>query len=259
MGWTLGYANKTGKHSETTSYSGATLPAPFATSGGNTSTTGTVTTDISAERTLVTDQAAKKRISKINALGQLTDVWEVTASDGSTVSVTFPGTPGTGIAYGYQTSYTYDPLGNLAGVSQGSQTRTFAYNNLSRLTSATNPESGTISYGYDNNGNLTGKSQLCSGTDKVVNTAYTYDALNRVLQRSYTTPNGAPTNYQTTPTVDYTYDGQSHAKGKLTKVVRRFRRPNILRSICWGALPRISRPPTLTITLRPTPIICAAL
>ena len=220
MGWSRSYSTKTGLHGEATTFSGAALPAPW---GSNSASTGTVTTDSDTDRTLVTDQAGKKRISRTNVLGQLSDVWEVTPSDGSTVSVTFPGSAGTGVSAGYQTSYVYDTLGNLTTVNQGSQTRSFAYSSLSRLTSATNPElgstptNGTISYGYDSNGNLTAKSQLRSGTANVL-TSYTYDALNRVLQRSYSTPNGTPTNYQATPTVDYTYDGQLHAKGKLTKV-----------------------------------------
>jgi YD repeat-containing protein len=39
-------------------------------------------------------------------------------------------------------------------VNQGSQTRTFVYDSLKRLSSATNPQSGTVSYDYDGNGNL---------------------------------------------------------------------------------------------------------
>lgn len=42
-------------------------------------------------------------------------------------------------------------------MNQGVQTRNFAYNSLSRLVSAQNPESGTIQYSYDANGNLTQK------------------------------------------------------------------------------------------------------
>ena len=53
------------------------------------------------------------------------------------------------------TSYSYSALDNLTRVTQGAQTRTFAYDSLSRLTSASNPESGTVAYTYDNNGNLT--------------------------------------------------------------------------------------------------------
>ena len=36
----------------------------------------------------------------------------------------------------------------------GLRQRTFVYNSLSQLTSATNPESGTISYTYDSDGNV---------------------------------------------------------------------------------------------------------
>ena len=169
-------------------------------------------------RTLITDQAGKKRISKTNAVGQLTDVWEVTASDPATVSVTFPGSNGTGISHGYQTTYSYDTLGNLAVTSQAipgqsTQTRTFTYNSLSKLLSASNPESGTVSYLYDNNGNVTQKSQPRSGSVTVA-TAYTYDALNRLTQKSYSGESG-----YTTPTVTYTYDAVLNAKGLLNKVV----------------------------------------
>lgn len=93
-------------------------------------------------------------------------------------------------------------------MNQGVQTRTFAYNSLSRLVSAQNPESGTIQYSYDANGNLTQKTDA-----RGVATAYTYDALNRVLTRTYTGETG-----HTTPNVSYFYDNLPNAKGKLTKV-----------------------------------------
>lgn len=70
------------------------------------------------------------------------------------------------------TSYAYDTLNNLTTVTQGAQTRTFTYSSLSRLLSATNPESGTINYGYDSNGNLTSKTDARS-----IITTYTYDQL----------------------------------------------------------------------------------
>src|SRR5690606_4124080 len=128
---------------------------------------------IDAHRTLVTDQAGKSRISNTNALGQLKEVWEIlTASEPGSESVVFPGTT---IAHGFKTTYDYDILSNLKTVSQGVQTRTFSYSSLSRLPSATNPESGTISYSYDLNGNLTQKDDA-----RGVRTSYVYDALNRV-------------------------------------------------------------------------------
>jgi YD repeat-containing protein len=112
------------------------------------------------------------------------------------------------------TKYEYNGLGSLRKVIQGEQTRTFVYDSLNRLRWAINPESGTTTYQYDNNSNLTAKTDA-----RGVSTHYTYDRLNRVIRRSYSGENG----YQT-PQVDYFYDGvgvsstSPFAKGKLTKI-----------------------------------------
>ena len=131
------------------------------------------------------------------------------------------------------TSYAYDTLNDLTLVCQGAalvsglcpsgtQSRTFVYDSLARLKSATNPESGTTSYTYDYNGNLTYK------TDSNVNaTTLAYDALNRITSKIYT----YSSNYST-PTVHYCYDGvtQSYCNnpptgaanylvGRLTQVI----------------------------------------
>jgi hypothetical protein len=74
MGWTLSTAWSSGIRSEVQTFAGAGLPTAFG--GSNTSSTGIVRTNRDADRILVTDQAGKQRISKTNALGQLTDVWE---------------------------------------------------------------------------------------------------------------------------------------------------------------------------------------
>ncbi len=198
MGWTLSKSINTGKHSETETFSGVNLPAPWGT---NTNSTGKVQTDIDGERTLVTDQTGKQRISKTNALGQLLNVWEVKESDADTEAIAF----GNLSLNGLKTSYQYDTLNNLVTVNQGVQTRSFAYNSLSRLKSANNPESGLISYKYDENGNLTSKTDARS-----ITTTYVYDVLNRVKNRNYSD--------NTTPNVAYTYDNGTNAKGKLTKV-----------------------------------------
>src|SRR5690606_36291277 len=100
--------------------------------------------------------------------------------------------------------YSYDTLNNLTTVTQGVQTRPFTYDALSRLESATNPESGTINYSYDSNGNLTQKTDARS-----ITTTYTYDALNRVVTRNYS---------DSTPDVSYFYDNLTNAKSKLIKV-----------------------------------------
>ena len=203
MGWMLSTAWTNGLRSEVQTFAGASLPAPWGTNSG---TTGIVRTDIDANRTLVTDQAGKQRISKTNSLGHLTNVWEIRSSDASTVSVTFPGT---GISHGYQTSYEYDVLNNLLHVDQGVQDREFTYSSLSRLLSAENPESGVIEYEYDNNGNLVEKTDA-----RGILTSYVYDHLNRVTDRTYANePSGSET-----ADVEYTYGTASPKVGKLTKV-----------------------------------------
>jgi YD repeat-containing protein len=46
---------------------------------------------------------------------------------------------------------------NRPGPTANWRTRTFGYNSLSQLLTASNPESGTISYTYDNDGVVTSK------------------------------------------------------------------------------------------------------
>jgi YD repeat-containing protein len=71
---------------------------------------------------------------------------------------------------------------------------------LGRLKTATNPETGLISYEYDNNGNLIQKTQA----DNVVS-HWEYDALNRPTRLWYTGESG-----YTTPQVRYCYDGLTY-------------------------------------------------
>jgi len=138
----------------------------------------------------VVDQAGKDRQSRTDALGRLIEVIE---------------DPGAG-GLNYQTTYGYDVLDDLLSVSQGAQSRSFVYDSLKRLTSATNPESGTTTYQYDAAGNLTQRTDA-----RGVVTTHSYDALNRATSRSYS---------NATPSVTYTYDGAgvAYAKGKLTSM-----------------------------------------
>jgi RHS repeat-associated protein len=97
------------------------------------------------------------------------------------------------------TFYQYDAINNLIRVDQKNgdsnsadwRTRLFAYDSLSRLQQATNPESGTICYGtyagstcqlngYDPNGNLIYKTDA-----RGITTTFAYDAFNRLTQKSY--------------------------------------------------------------------------
>ncbi|HLJ85999.1 MAG TPA: RHS repeat-associated core domain-containing protein [Candidatus Angelobacter sp.] len=166
-----------------------------------------VTSAYSDNCTTVTDEAGKARKSCSDGLGRLTSVFE----------------DPTGL--NYETDYQYDVLGNLLRVDQkGSspsdstqwRTRLFTYDSLSRLLTASNPESGTISYQYDANGNMKQKiapapNQTGSAT---VTTTYAYDVLNRITSKTYADG--------TTPSAYFAYDGpgwwsdvQSNVVGRL--------------------------------------------
>ncbi|WP_213803761.1 hypothetical protein [Granulicella sp. dw_53] len=92
---------------------------------------------------------------------------------------------------GAATTYSYDALDDLRCADQwdvgqvglpcsSSRYRQFVYDSLSRLTSAHNPETGTIVNGYDGNGNLSVKTDA-----RGITQLYRYDALNRLLSKTY--------------------------------------------------------------------------
>ncbi|MBK9529328.1 MAG: RHS repeat-associated core domain-containing protein [Acidobacteria bacterium] len=190
LDWTTNTFDTAGRPWKVTTPDGAVVETLYglATSG---SQIGSVVT--------VKDQALKERRSVTNALGQLIRVDEPTTAGLGAIDT--PNQP---------TYYVYDTLNNLTTVKQGGtfaspvQTRSFVYDSLARLKSATNPESGQIQYTYDNNGNLVTKTDARS-----ISTTYSYDNLNRITLRNYS---------ETTADVSYYYDNLSNAKGKLTKV-----------------------------------------
>jgi hypothetical protein len=158
----------------------------------------------------------KQRQLEYDALGRLTSVCEITSGAGS-------GTCGqTSAQIGYWTKYTYDAAGRLTGVAQNAQgtqqTRSYAFDFTGRLTSETNPESGTTSYVYDSDatcGNSSG--DLVKRSDAVGNvTCYAYDVLHRVTSISY--PSG--TYMSVTPMKVFYYDASHfnttyNTKGRL--------------------------------------------
>jgi RHS repeat-associated protein len=136
------------------------------------------------------------RISQTDALGRLTSVCEVSG----TTLIGSSGTPAAcGLAIGgtgFLTSYQYDPLDNLLQVNQpGITARTFVYDSLSRLTSSTNPESGTTAYSNDPNGNVITKTDA-----RGISTTFAYDPLNRVNSKTYS---------DGTPAASFFYDNAS--------------------------------------------------
>ena len=161
---------------------------------------------------LVTDQTGKVRRSLTDSLGRLARVDEPDVN-GSLGDVNSPAQP---------TSYSYDVMGNLRLVTQGTQQRFFMYDSLSRLLRARNPElavNGTlpaltdpitgngqwsIGYTYDNNGNLTQKIDA-----RGVMSSYGYDALNRNITVDYSDTTGI------NPDITRIYDSATNGKGRL--------------------------------------------
>ncbi len=203
---------------------------------GTTPDNAVMATSYSGATVTVTDQAGKQRRTMADALGRLLRVDEPDANN-SLGPASSPNQP---------TIYTYDAVGNLRTVTQGAQTRTFTYDGLSRLISATNPENGTSNYTYDNNGNLTQKSnaRLVAGTQTHVTVTYEYDALNRLKTRTYN-DGTAPSYTDRTPTVTYAYDSTSisHGKGRLASV------SSTVSTYTYGAYDAVGRPQSASETL----------
>ena len=118
--------------------------------------------------------AAGPYITKRDALGRVTSVVEPSVGSGADT-----------------TTYTYNVLDKLSGVTQGVQTRSFGYNAFGFLKSETNPENGTTSYTYGSQGDVLTKSvggksysftydpairQLAAKSGATTYHSFTYDA-----------------------------------------------------------------------------------
>jgi len=149
-----------------------------------------------------------------------------------------------------RTLYTYDTLGNFICVEQHGNAptgtgcpgtppgptdppiqpdpnnawrrRLFAYDSLSRLRWASNPESGVITSSYDADGYLLQKtSPLPNQTGSATQTiSYCYDSLHRVTGKAYSSQNCTNGQLPTgAAVVSYTYDSGANAKGHLTSLI----------------------------------------
>lgn len=171
----------------------------------NVSLTTSVSISYSGVYTTMTDQGGKVSRRKIDALGRLIRLDEPTSSGlGATTSPN------------QATSYDYDALDNLVHITQGAQHRYFKYDSLSRLIRERQVEQATNA-SYNLSDTLTGNSSWSRKIDynssglitssydaRGVQTTFSYDALNRITQVSYS---------DSTPTAHYYYDLQTLPSG----------------------------------------------
>ena len=142
-------------------------------------------TSYSANCETDTDETSKQRKSCTDGLGRVTSVVE----DPSGLD--------------YQTTYGYDALNDLTGVTQGSETRSYQFDSLGRMTQATTPESGTAYFTYDSDSTCgTSAGDLVKRVDaRGTRTCYAYDSIHRLTQTSYS---------DGTATANYYFDQTSY-------------------------------------------------
>jgi RHS repeat-associated protein len=240
----------------TVNIGGFTASAPYSTSGNNTAAlvvtalVGTGPTGLNRSGSPVHATANGSSISfTYNTVGATGNV-NLTASSSPDNSGLFPGGSfsgssalsggadaySSGLAHPYATTYTFNPIsnittisaeaGNVSGQPASGQPRSYTYDGLGRLITATTPESGTVTKYYTNSAGspcasdptLTCQIQDARGVVKNV----FYDGINRVtgIQYSSDRTNTSPDPANTAP-VTYQYDSggaAAFALGRLTKI-----------------------------------------
>ena len=200
-GWSVTLSDRMGRVCAVESFSGASTPAvgtctTAGTSHGGRSEMsydaglyGTAGAQVRGRRTtetvLGTPSQVRQRIS--DGLGRLIRVVEDPSGSN------------------YTTDYGYNAAGRLLSVAQGTRTRSFTYATTGWLLSASNPESGTLSYDYTAGGRLLwrldGRSvRTCMGTLVGSTCTASLDAAGRPLVKNYSSDASA--------TVTYTYSGE---------------------------------------------------
>jgi YD repeat-containing protein len=159
------------------------------------------------------------RVSQIDSLGRLVSICEISSVTLPVGTSNVPASCSQDIAAtGFLTTYGYDPLENLTSISQaGLNARNFTYDSLSRLLTATNPESGMVTYKYDSDPNCTSPNSFVGDlVSKVdghgIRTCMQYDQLHRLTQKNYS---------DGTPTANIAYDQTSAYGVTLTNTIGR--------------------------------------
>jgi RHS repeat-associated protein len=162
----------------------------------------------------------------IDEIGTKKQVW--TNAWGNTIEVDEPDATG---SLSVATCYSYSATGQLTQSVQGTQTRTYSYDGMGRVTQETTPEAGVVALSYIASGG-----GLCSGDPIVpcsktapapnqqnpsvtIVTTYCYDSLGRLTSKGYASSElSCP---MAAPTVSYAYDqggAAAFALGRMTKV-----------------------------------------
>jgi RHS repeat-associated protein len=159
----------------------------------------------SGNQTTVTDPAGSWKIFTKDVLGNLTSVVEPDPSSTSGGTLT--------------TSYVYDWMNHVSQVSMTragtTQTRTFVYSDAGLLTSATNPENGTVNYYYNSDNTLQYKQDA-----KGQATVYTYDPTSKFVTMVQHFPQGQANAEDTCQRVTYVYgtDPTTYSYSRLISV-----------------------------------------
>jgi YD repeat-containing protein len=153
------------------------LNRPSVTTAPDNSTVQHVYTN---NQTTMTDEASNQRRYTYDGLGQMTKVED----------------PNPSLASPLVTTYSYNVLGKLTQSNQSSQTRTWVFDSLGRVTSETLPESGTTTFTYNSDGALATKTDARS-----ITTTLTYHStqVHQIGNRSYS---------DGTPAVSFNYNTQ---------------------------------------------------
>ena len=173
---------------ESQTYDGLNRPLVHIGTGGDVITKSYPDNDVLTILTPApTNENAKSVQKEYDGLGRLKSTCVISSATGSgPCGQAHAGT-------GFLTTYSYDAAGRLlqtvenAQVSSPRQTRTYTYDNLGRVTSESNPESGTVHYVYDTesscgpNGSYGSNGDLLQKTDAAsVTICYYYDTLHRL-------------------------------------------------------------------------------